>query len=166
MTSSPQHANTLYNYAVMLDTHCDRKEEAEGLYRQALSFEPNHPYALYNLAVLLEDKYKDDEKRRKELSRVSSTSNISNTVTEAECDNDKDEDILPELNDKVARKVVSIRQSDNIKEKLNEVENLYRAAADADPKDASTAADCGRYVHFYLAVYSKIVDYITFFFQK
>ena len=26
---SPSHANTLYNYAVMLDTHCGRKAESE-----------------------------------------------------------------------------------------------------------------------------------------
>jgi hypothetical protein len=32
----PKHANTLYNYAVMLDTHLKRKKEAEGLYRRAL----------------------------------------------------------------------------------------------------------------------------------
>ncbi len=58
---SNAHANSLYNYAVMLDTHCDRKLEAEGLYRRALEIEPNHPYALYNLAVLLEDKYKNNK---------------------------------------------------------------------------------------------------------
>jgi len=53
------HANTLYNYGVMLDTHCNRKEEAEHLYRRCLSVDPNHAYALYNLAVLLEETGKD-----------------------------------------------------------------------------------------------------------
>lgn len=50
------HSNTLYNYAVMLDTHLKRKEEAEGLYRRAIDIESRHAYALYNLAVLLEEK--------------------------------------------------------------------------------------------------------------
>ena len=36
---SPLHSNTLYNFAVMLDTHCSRKDEAEELYRQAIAVE-------------------------------------------------------------------------------------------------------------------------------
>ena len=41
----------------MLDTHLNRKPEAESLYRHALEGEPRHPFALYNLAVLLEERY-------------------------------------------------------------------------------------------------------------
>ena len=41
----------------MLDTHLNRKPEAESLYRRALEGEPRHPFALYNLAVLLEERY-------------------------------------------------------------------------------------------------------------
>lgn len=41
----------------MLDTHLQRKPEAEQYYRRALEVEPRHAYALYNLAVLLEEKY-------------------------------------------------------------------------------------------------------------
>ena len=52
---APKHSNTLYNYAVMLDTHCNRKEEAEVFYRRALDVDPKHSYALYNIAVLLEE---------------------------------------------------------------------------------------------------------------
>ncbi len=59
MTVSPKHANTLYNYGVMLDTHLSRKPEAERLYRRALEEEPRHPFALYNLAVLLEERLSD-----------------------------------------------------------------------------------------------------------
>jgi tetratricopeptide (TPR) repeat protein len=54
---NPRHANTLYNFAVMLDTHCNRKGEAEGLYRRCIELEPRHAFALYNLAVLLEEKF-------------------------------------------------------------------------------------------------------------
>jgi tetratricopeptide (TPR) repeat protein len=39
----------------MLDTHCNRKPEAELLYRRALEVDGKHSYALYNLAVLLEE---------------------------------------------------------------------------------------------------------------
>ena len=53
---NPKHSNTLYNYAVLLDTHLKRLPEAESLYRRTLEMEPRHAYALYNLAVLLEDK--------------------------------------------------------------------------------------------------------------
>lgn len=50
----------------MLDTHCARKEDAEGFYRQALSVDTKHSYALYNLAVLLEEKLKLRVKHHKE----------------------------------------------------------------------------------------------------
>lgn len=50
-----KHTNTLYNYAVLLDSHLMRKTEAEKLYRAAIELEPKHAYALYNLAVLLEE---------------------------------------------------------------------------------------------------------------
>jgi hypothetical protein len=52
----PTHVNTLYNIAVMFDTHCDRKVEAETMYRRALLEDPIHTFALYNLAVLLEER--------------------------------------------------------------------------------------------------------------
>jgi tetratricopeptide (TPR) repeat protein len=58
---TPTHANTLYNYAVLLDTHLLRKSEAEQYYRRALEVEPRHAYALYNLAVLLEEKYANSD---------------------------------------------------------------------------------------------------------
>ena len=56
LETAPTHVNTLYNFGVMLDTHCHRKDEAEKLYRDALEGEPRHPFALYNLAVLLEER--------------------------------------------------------------------------------------------------------------
>ena len=53
--TDPNHANSLYNYGVLLDSHLSRKKEAEQLYRRALESNPTHPYALYNLAVLIEE---------------------------------------------------------------------------------------------------------------
>lgn len=57
LSTNAQHANTLYNYAVMLDTHLLAKERAESLYRQCISVHKRHAFALYNLAVLLEERY-------------------------------------------------------------------------------------------------------------
>lgn len=54
----PDHANALYNYAVLLDASLRRRVEAEALYRQVLSLDSKHGYALYNLAVLLEERLK------------------------------------------------------------------------------------------------------------
>lgn len=80
----PKHVNTLYNYAVLLDTHnpplsgaesaalqrrqsvsggaavpssneTSRRAEAASLYARAIAENPTHSYALYNLAVLKED---------------------------------------------------------------------------------------------------------------
>ena len=55
MQFTPKHTNTLYNYAVLLDTHLKRRAEAEQFYRRALELEGKHAFALYNLAVLLEE---------------------------------------------------------------------------------------------------------------
>ena len=56
LSINPRHANTLYNFGVMLDTHCNRKLEADEFYCKVLDEEPQHSYALYNLAVLLEER--------------------------------------------------------------------------------------------------------------
>ena len=39
----------------MLDSHCNRKKEAEVLYCKCLEVDPKHSFALYNLAVLREE---------------------------------------------------------------------------------------------------------------
>ena len=47
---TPDHANTLYNYAVMLDSKFydrNRRAEAESFYRRAVGVEPRHAFALY-----------------------------------------------------------------------------------------------------------------------
>ena len=53
----PTHANTLYNYAVMLDTHCNRKDEAEVLYKKSIVIEVSIIYSirhkLYNYLLYI-----------------------------------------------------------------------------------------------------------------
>ena len=79
---APNHSNTLYNYGVMLDTHLNRKPEAESLYCRALEGEPRHPFALYNLAVLLEERYSTttDATGRNDGKGMTSTINEENTL--------------------------------------------------------------------------------------
>lgn len=113
MEVTPSHANTLYNYAVLLDTHLQRKSEAELLYRRAIEMEPRHAYALYNLAVLLEEKYANEG-----IFLPSSANNAANSTLTAE----------------------------KILQKKQEAGLFYQRAAEADPRDATTLADYGRYI--------------------
>ena len=57
----PNHANSLYNYGVMLDSTRKDYDNAEKYYREAIRANPKHAYALYNLAVLLEEIRKDND---------------------------------------------------------------------------------------------------------
>lgn len=108
---TPTHANTLYNYAVLLDTHLQRKNEAELLYRRAIEIEPRHAYALYNLAVLLEEKFANDG------IFLPQVSNAAGTMS-----------------------------PDAVRQKKQEAGLFYQRAAEADPRDATTLADYGRYI--------------------
>ncbi len=51
IASNPKHANSCYNYAVMLDNALRRYDEAEALYRKALEANPRHAFSWYNLAA-------------------------------------------------------------------------------------------------------------------
>eukprot|EP01138_Halocafeteria_seosinensis_P004793 gb/GECG01004901.1/.p1 GENE.gb/GECG01004901.1/~~gb/GECG01004901.1/.p1 ORF type:complete len:113 (+),score=9.85 gb/GECG01004901.1/:1-339(+) len=55
---APNHANTLYNYGVLMDS-LKKHDDAEQLFTQATQANSSHAYALYNLAVLKEDIRKD-----------------------------------------------------------------------------------------------------------
>jgi tetratricopeptide (TPR) repeat protein len=120
----PKHANSLYNYAVMLDTHLKRKEEAEALYRRALAVEPRHAYALYNLAVLLEERY--------------STELIAHAQATAEVAATMGPNIAAAMEDPDFKaKDLKTRE---------DILALYQKAVEADPRDTTTLADYGRYV--------------------
>jgi tetratricopeptide (TPR) repeat protein len=103
---SPTHANSLYNYGVLLDSHCSRKPEAEELYCRCLEVEPRHSFALYNLAVL-----------REEVLTLAKTG-----------DSKTGEEVSPKYT-------------------AQDIRTLYEKAVAADPKDATTMADCGRYLN-------------------
>ena len=55
MEIDPDHANSIYNYAVMLDSGMNSQARAEPLYRRCIEVNPNHSFALYNLAILVEE---------------------------------------------------------------------------------------------------------------
>lgn len=118
-----KHANTLYNFAVMLDTHLKRKEEAEGLYRRALEVEPRHAFALYNLAVLLEERYSVDL-----IAQAAASAEIASTM---------------------GPNIAAAMEDPDFKEKdlkkREEILGLYQRAVEADPRDTTTLADYGRY---------------------
>jgi len=59
IASDPGHANSLYNYAVLLDSVKNDYDRAEALYKRAIAANPLHAYSLYNYALLLEDVRKD-----------------------------------------------------------------------------------------------------------
>jgi len=119
-----KHANTLYNYAVMLDTHLKRKAEAEGLYRRALEVEPRHAFALYNLAVLLEERYSVELITQAAESAEIATTMGPNIAASMEDPDFKEKDL----------------------KKREEILGLYQRAVEADPRDTTTLADYGRYV--------------------
>jgi tetratricopeptide (TPR) repeat protein len=120
---TPSHSNTLYNYAVMLDSHCGRRADAEGLYERAIHVEPRHAFALYNLAVLKEEKAMVAEREALEETTLGGT--------------------------KIGKSDGSEPMKQTEKEKLarrKAVCDLYARAHDADPLDATTAADYGRFL--------------------
>lgn len=150
--SENQHSNTFYNYAVMLDTHCNRKPEAESLYRQAIQIESRHSYALYNLAVLLEDK----EKYRNTHLNDNVTDNNSNNNSIAESKNGKDSsphqhtknttnDVENKNSSSSFQYSFSSLSSSSPLELTQEILFLYQRAHLSDPQDATIAADYGRY---------------------
>lgn len=125
--SNRKHVNSLYNYAVMLDTRLGRKQEAELLYRAAIVLDPTHAFSLYNLAVLLEDR-------------------LTIALTDKQLCSGK-----PEL-DQIEASIFS-EQHQLLEGReagaanramMEEVGKLYKLAMEMDPKDATIAADCGR----------------------
>ena len=111
----------------MLDTHCQRKEEAEALYRRSLEVEPRHAFALYNLAVLLEEKHVQLE-HAEQLANPALAA-VAASVSAASA-NGPGPAALAWVKEKLGRR--------------NEVCGFYNRAVEADSKDATTAADYGR----------------------
>jgi tetratricopeptide (TPR) repeat protein len=118
----PTHANSLYNYAVMLDTRLGRKEEAEALYRRALAVEPRHAFALYNLAVLLEERYSAELVAQAQAAAEVATTLGPNIAATMEDPDFKEKDLA----------------------RREGILSLYQRAVEADPRDVTTLADYGR----------------------
>jgi tetratricopeptide (TPR) repeat protein len=160
---APKHVNTLYNYGVMLDMHCKRKDEAESLYRRAIDEEPSHPFALYNLAVLLEERLV--QTATADFSRIHASVRENETLT-ADYDSDSksneknaerihsdpytvmDNQHIERVKDSATLDVKCEESTEIVETKeslITEVRSFYKRAVDADPSDAATAADFGRY---------------------
>ena len=64
LQTAPTHANTLYNYGVLMDS-LKKHDDAEELFTKASESNSSHAYALYNLAVIKEDVRKDLDRAEK-----------------------------------------------------------------------------------------------------
>lgn len=145
MAVSATHANTLYNYAVLLDSHLKRKTEAEVLYRKCLETQPRHAFALYNLAVLREEMVNN-------IIHKSAVSKHALLVLEANEKETKEggASSSPDPNQLEANiekegHVANVISDEKEQELLLEVSKLYERAVEADSTDYTALADCGRY---------------------
>lgn len=138
---TPQHANTLYNYAVMLDSHCERRDDAESLYERAIAVEPRHAFALYNLAVLKEEKVMIAEKEES-----SNASNTSGGGAQPGPEGEQGATVLVSSKKFAEQKATGSKADKEKSARRAAVCDLYARAHDADPHDATTAADYGRYL--------------------
>jgi tetratricopeptide (TPR) repeat protein len=131
---SPSHSNSLYNYGVLLDSHCQRKQEAEILYRLALDIDPKHSFALYNLAVLREEALSLYTINPSEYSSAPITNPIPQSSIPARTSQ-------PSASLSLFSPQVSLPIPTP-----DEVKGWYERAVQADPSDATTMADCGRFL--------------------
>lgn len=151
----PMHVNTLYNIAVMFDTHCDRKIEAETMYRRALLEDPVHTFALYNLAVLLEERleiepcmvHNSSTQNSFEASRSSSIPNISHDSVGILDPSYLIEDLKGVNNmESNAFKDVAMGNigSEEREALIKEIRSLHEQSMHLNPFDVPTIADYGR----------------------
>ena len=156
MEVDPTHVNTLYNIAVMFDTHCDRKTEAETMYRRALLEDPVHTFALYNLAVLLEERlemiepcmvHNTNTRSNFKASRSSSIPNISRDSVgildpSSLIENPKD---VNKMESKALKDVTLGKIGFEEREILiKEIRLLHEQSMLLHPSDVPTIADYGR----------------------
>lgn len=153
MEVDPMHANTLYNIAVMFDTHCDRKIEAETMYRRALLEDPVHTFALYNLAVLLEERleiepcmvHNTNTHSTFKASRSSSIPNISHDSVGV-LDPSSLTENLKGVNNMESNAFKDVAKG-NIEERealIKEIRLLHEQSMHLNPSDVPTIADYGR----------------------
>lgn len=138
---SATHANTLYNYAVLLDSHLLRKDEAEVLYHRCLVTQPRHAFALYNLAVLREEKV--NSLVHKSALAKHAIGSLDANKAERSRDSCTAED-APGQDQKREDHTTDVISAEKEQELLVEVGKLYERAAEADCNDFTALADCGR----------------------
>jgi tetratricopeptide (TPR) repeat protein len=145
---TPKHANTLYNYAVMLDSHCGRRDDAESLYERALAVEPRHAFALYNLAVLREEKVMIAEREEAEARDAPAPAAAESNNEKGETAGDGSGGGTLVSSKAVAKQKSMLQKTEAEKmARRSAVCELYARAFDADPQDATTAADYGRFLY-------------------
>lgn len=141
------HTNNLCNYSLFLSEEKKNYELAETHYKRALEYSPKHANSLYNYAVMLDTHCKrkgeaetlyrrciEEEPRHSfALYNIAVLLEEKYTQWEQEVRNEH-------------QKVLSQSLNNDIEMKIKEVSHFYQRAVDADTKDATTMADCGRYM--------------------
>jgi len=141
------HTNNLCNYSLFLSEEKKNYELAEKYYQRALEFAPKHANSLYNYAVMLDTHCKrkaeaealyrrciEEEPRHSfALYNLAVLLEEKYTQWEQEVRNEHQNALTQSLNN-------------DIEMKIKEVSQFYQRAVDADSKDSTTMADCGRYM--------------------
>lgn len=70
MRIDPHHHNSIYNYAVLLDSGIKDKHKAEEYYLRCLEVNPKHCFCLYNLAILVEELRGGEEEGKVEAEKL------------------------------------------------------------------------------------------------
>eukprot|EP01035_Chromulina_nebulosa_P022712 gene22712-29407_t len=132
------HTNNLCNYGLFLSEERREFKDAEKMYRRALEVNPKHANTLYNYAVML-----DTHLKRKEEAE-------STYRTCLHCE-PKHAFALYNLAVLLEERLFGSASNPNppqkvLHQKKDEILGLYRKAVEADPRDASTMADYGRFL--------------------
>jgi len=134
------HVNNLCNFGLFLSEELQNFIQAEEIYRRALEVAPNHANSLYNYGVLLDSHCN----RKKEAESLY-----------CKCLEVDPKHSFALYNLAVLREEALHQQTLNQSTGVNsnevlitpqEIKSLYERAVAADPNDATTMADCGRFI--------------------
>eukprot|EP01039_Chlorochromonas_danica_P009067 gene9067-10006_t len=136
------HANNLCNYGLFLSEERQDYEGAEKKYRRVLEIHPHHANTLYNYAVLLDS----------HLGRKGEAAALYRTAIKQEAKHAYAlynlAVLLEEQYFSASPGTIGTASTPEVTaEQKAEIAELFRRAAEADPRDANSQADYGRYLY-------------------